>query len=290
MIFTSPENLNVMARFKTLLIACSLLLTGQAFAQKAWIEPSPTVVSDTITLWVDIAQCDNQSCLDLGPLYIWTWQPAEHAEGHPLVNGTGSRPWKNSNDALEMSPHPTRPNVWFYKMVPTDFYEVDAAAVYKSGISFLAKPKDGGGYGDPDLKTEDLVLAVIPPPQPSAVYVGMPANPKQDDVFTLIYDNNIEEKEAMQNLPEGDAYIIPCVTADSVNYDNMTNFFQVINDDKFKMEYKGDGIFYYTFVPEDYFSGVIPAGAKISQMDFIIRRKSNTARIEGDVQIPLCED
>lgn len=278
-----------MKRMKLSLSLFAFLLCGSTFAQKAWIEPSPTVVTDSITIWVDITQCDNQSCLDSMPLYIWTWQPTEHPEGHPLVNGLGSQAWKNSNDALQMSPHPTKPNVWFYKMVPTEFYEVAPSAVYSSGISLLVKPKDGGGYGDPDVKTEDLVLEVIPPPQPSAVYIGMPAQPQADDLFTLVYDNNIEEKAEMQNLSSGDAYIIPSVTADSVKYD-MTNFFAVTSDDKFKMSDKGNGVFYYTFIPEEYFGDLIPASSNMSLMEFIIRRKSTTDRIEKTVQIPVgCE-
>ena len=110
--------------------------------------------------------------------------------------------------------------------------------------------------------------------------------------FNVGYDydhSRTATKTFVKKVLNYDAYIIPSVTADSVKYD-MTNFFAVTSDDKFKMSDKGNGVFYYTFIPEEYFGDLIPAGSNISQMEFIIRRKSTTDRIEKTVQIPVgCE-
>ncbi|MEZ5172923.1 MAG: hypothetical protein R2850_05325 [Bacteroidia bacterium] len=59
--------------------------------------------------------------------------------------------------------------VYSYTMVPTEFYEVDAATVYENDIKFLVKPKDGGGYGIPS-KSEDLTFEVNPPNVARTVY------------------------------------------------------------------------------------------------------------------------
>jgi len=53
-------------------------------------------------------------------MYIWTWKPAEHPGGHPFVNGVGSAPWKNSNDAMKMTKNANGTFSW--KIVPTLFY------------------------------------------------------------------------------------------------------------------------------------------------------------------------
>ena len=39
-----------------------------------------------------------KQAIDAGEdVYLWTWKPAAHPDGHPLVNGTGSAPWKRSD-------------------------------------------------------------------------------------------------------------------------------------------------------------------------------------------------
>ena len=94
-------------------------------------------------------------------LFIWTWKPIEHPAGHPLANGIGAQAWKNSNDTLKMTKEAD--HIYSYTMIPTEFYGVEAAAVFTEDIHFLVKPKDGGGYGEPDRKSTDLIFEVNPP-------------------------------------------------------------------------------------------------------------------------------
>jgi hypothetical protein len=93
-------------------------------------------------------------------LFIWTWKPYEHPAGHPFANGIGAQPWKNSNDTLKMTKESN--HIYSYTMIPTEFYGVDEAVVFTEDIHFLVKPKDGGGYGDSDRKSTDLVLEINP--------------------------------------------------------------------------------------------------------------------------------
>ena len=132
-------------------ITAVLMSIGKLVAQKAWATPDPINPNDSITIWVDIKKCDRQQLAGTtDPLYMWTWTPNEHAVGHPLNNGT----WQASNDALQM--RSAGNDLYFYRMVPTQFYEVTAAELYNNDISLLLKKKDGTGGAAGEDKTEDL--------------------------------------------------------------------------------------------------------------------------------------
>lgn len=135
-----------------------LMSVGKLIAQKAWATPDPINPNDSITIWVDIKKCDRQQLAGTtDPLYMWTWTPKEHAKGHPLNNGT----WQASNDALQM--RSAGNDLYFYRMVPTQFYEVTAAELYNNDISLLLKKKDGTGGAAGEDKTEDLKIDLAPP-------------------------------------------------------------------------------------------------------------------------------
>ena len=67
-------------------------------------------------------------------------------------------------------------------------------------FTFLFKAKDGGGYGDPDVKTDDQSIAIDPPATDRNAFYHFPAKVMADDVLTLRYENWREEKSSMQNL------------------------------------------------------------------------------------------
>ncbi len=158
----------------------------------------PTFIdpSDSVVIIVDLNQMDSslahvQNLKDDAKagldVYVWTWRPREHQTGHPRVNGLGAQAWKNSNDALKM----TKVGSMLYRFTfgPTliDWYATDTATAYNQGLAFLVKPKDGGGYGDPDRKSEDIV---IPIPRPG-LNISMVSHPSpfyfagQNDVINL---------------------------------------------------------------------------------------------------------
>lgn len=221
-----------------------------------------------------------------GDVYLWTWKPAEHPEGHPLVNGTGSAPWKNSNDALRFTKNAD--GTFSFKMVPTLWYEVDATTVYNEDIHFLVKAKDGGGYGDPDVKTPDQSIAVDPPATERNPFYSFPARVMADDVVTLRYENWREEKSTMQNLNEDDCYVYAKVYYTDGTSFQIANAFNVGTNPKLKMAYIGDGNFQKRIVPTEFFN--VPATKTIDYLEFIIMRQSfatGADRVDEAVEVQI---
>lgn len=266
----------------SLLCMFFVALHGSTKAQIAWIEPDPTIVTDTIKLYIDLDKLDVSKEHNVllqahpGPFYIWTWSPFEHPVGSPKVNGEGEKPWKNSNEILKMEKDDSKgPKVYFYKMVPTDFYEVDAATVYSKGINFLVKPKDGGGYGDPDVKSTDMILAVKPPKLDKGTLYSFPSTILQDKLNCIIYDNSIEKKVTMQNLADGEAllYIKATIedTAGVQSFIEPSKFLQLQNNPKLVMKKDATGKFKLYMIPDQFLN--IPAGSTLKEIELTVRKK-----------------
>lgn len=253
--------------------ALSLILIAfcsASWAQKAYLADPDNFDPEAETkLMIDIKQCECQKLLDNpGPLYIWTWKPFELDGSDPNANGQ----WTASNAALELTNEGD--NVWSFTLIPTEFYKVDAATVYAEDFHFLVKGFDGGGGGtcEDENKTEDLSITVDPPFVPVTAIQGFPAVFQGDDVFTVIYNNNIEEKETMQNLEENNAYVyMLATTTDSVDY-QIETFFNTGKNPDLQMSYRGEGIFYKSFIPNDFFA--IPETETIQSMTFVVRKEN----------------
>ncbi len=256
------------------------LVKGQA----AWIEPDPTIVTQTIRLYVDLDKLDgsieHNALLKAspGPFYIWTWSPFEHPAGTPKANGIGEQAWKNSNDLLQMTKDSTKgPNVYYYEMIPTEFYEVPAADVYAKGINFLVKPKDGGGYGDPDIKSIDFILTVNPPRLDKGTLYPFPSTILQDKITCIVYDNAIEKKVSMQNIADGDALLyIKATIEDTLSGTTSTiepsKFLQLQNNPKLTMKKDATGKFKLYMVPNQFLN--IPSGSVLKEVELTIRKRA----------------
>ena len=90
-----------MKRINTLLL---LTLGLSASAQITTVPDENIDPADSLEIIFDPAALDLavghqdllKQAVDAGEdMYIWTWKPATHPDGHPYVNGTGSAPWKN---------------------------------------------------------------------------------------------------------------------------------------------------------------------------------------------------
>jgi hypothetical protein len=219
-------------------------------------------------------------------VYLWTWKPASHPDGHPLVNGTGSAPWKNSNEALKFTKNAN--GTFSFKMVPTLWYEVDAATVYAEDIHFLVKAKDGGGYGDPDVKTPDQVIAVDPPATERNPFYHFPAKVLSDDIVTLRYENWREEKASMQNLATDEVYVYAKVYYTDGSFTQIENAYNVGTNPKLKMKYIGDYNYEKRIVPREFFNS--PASKTIDYCEFIIMKKvfaSGADRVDEPVNVQI---
>lgn len=249
---------------KKIIALLTLTLGGLNSMAQVTTEPPENInPEDTLKIIVDISALDMgldhnvrlMDAVDAGEdMYIWTWNPVEHPAGHPLVNGTGSQAWKNSNDTLRMT-HEGGYS-FSYTMVPVDFYETDAATVYARDIEFLVKPKDGGGYGDPDIKSNDILVAVDPPTTTRDPVYHFPEFFTQNDVVTVVYDNNREPKTSMQNLSEGDLYVYIeyWKTGEDVETPGheVSLWTQVGNNTELEMTEAEPGIFHWSFEPYDF--------------------------------------
>lgn len=281
---------------KSILVLLGLVLSISGFSQKFWYETEGALMDEEITLFVDISKCDNQSIVDEGKIgldmYIWTWSPAEHGQGHKYVNGVGTQAWKSSNPELKMTrvdPTDLTSTVFSYTMIPTEFYEVDIKDVYDNDIKMLVKPEDGGGYGDPDYKTEDLELGLEAPKSEALLVGAFPSVPFLDDVFSVIYDNNLETESALLNLGEDEAYVYAAAwdstsaTAAKADYE-VTNYFTASRNPDLKMTYTGDGKFQFTIIPNEFFG--ITTGV-VNRMKFIVVKKDKTDRTAKDLDVVI---
>lgn len=247
-----------------------------ANAQKAWMTPDPINPDDSVTIWVDIKQCDCKRLLgSTEPLYFWTWMPRELPASDPLSNGT----WLASNEALKMTSAGN--DIWFFKMVPTKFYGVTSGTIYDKDFSFLIKKKDGtgaGGGGCNEDKTEDLKISIDPPKQGPQKVKPFPALAVKDtlstswnDVFTLIYDNQLEEKDSLEG--KSDFYVFVQGLGDNGTTYTITPITQVGNNPKLAMQSIGSQKFDFQTIPSQLFEGIVPAGVKLRYLRFQIVRK-----------------
>lgn len=211
-------------------------------------------------------------------MYIWTWNPFEWGANDSLANGLGSQAWKNSNPVLKMTKEAE--GVYSYTMTPTEFYAVDAATVYDKDIEFLVKPLDGGGYGDPDRKTEDLKVAVDPAITVRDPGYAFPVNPSADDVIQINYDYSRENFSdgrmqkrnsscEIEMLGEDEVWMFAeATTVDSSKY-VISNFFTVSQNPDLLMDYEGEGTYVRYIIPNEFFADVIPAGSEIISVRFV---------------------
>ena len=259
----------------------AILLPNALFSQAAFLEspesfdptkPCKIIVNLRLTSndWgiVEIAQNED--------MYLWIWKPAEHPAGHPLANGIGGAAWKNSNEALKMTKESE--GVYSYTFTPVEFFETSAATIYKEDFHFLVKPKDGGGYGDPDRKTEDLSVVVDPPAGPVVKFASVPVGKgdKKDtiasstqDVFSVIYNNSAEEKVSMQNATELFAHVI-AYDETGTSYTIAANARRAGDFPQLKMKLRKTSVFQFSFIPEKLFDGIIPVGKKIFKIEIQI--------------------
>jgi len=206
-------------------------------------------------------------------MYIWTWNPYEWGANDSLANGLGSQAWKNSNPALKMTKEAE--GIYSYTLTPTEFYAVDAATVYDKDIEFLVKPLDGGGYGDPDRKTEDLRLAVDPAITVKNPGYAFPVNPSADDVIEINYEysrENFSDGRMLRReindptcattlLGEGEVWMFAeATTEDSVKH-VISNFFTTPQNPDLLMDIKENGDYVRYIVPNEFFGDVIPPGS-----------------------------
>jgi hypothetical protein len=209
-------------------------------------------------------------------IYMWTWKPYEWPVGSERANGSGDRPWQNSNELLRLTKESDL--VYSYTMVPTEFYNVDAATVYDLDIHFLVKPKNGGGYDDPDRKSDDLVLEIDPPNVEKTVVYAFPSAPQQDDVIKVVYDNYRDTLSFMQNIPDGDCYLFIEATLTDGTEIKPASIFETVNTASLQMKIAQTGIFEFDLVPSLFLN--LQEGQQIDLLKLVALRR-DTSSLNG---------
>lgn len=254
-----------MRTLKYIAFSFSLVLAASnLFAQKAYLaDPENFDPEAETTFMVDLTKCDNQNLVgNAGPLYMWTWNPAELPATDPNANGS----WTASNPALEMTNEGG--DIWSFTLIPTEFYKVDKGTVYKNDFSLLVKALDGSDAGAGEMKTEDLSIAVDPPVTPAQVVAGFPSVANTDDVFTIVYDNLEEEKETMQNLSDSETlFAMLEFTLSDSSVVKPYSIFTIQENPELQMTAQGEGRFTLSMVPEAFFADLIPAGMTIISLE-----------------------
>jgi hypothetical protein len=165
--------------------------------------------------------------------------------------------------------------VYYYEMTPTVFYEVAASKVYTDGISFLVKPKNGGGYGAPDIKSEDINLTINAPRLDKGSLYTFPSVYLQDEITTIIYDNAIEAKTTMQGLNDGDALMyVKATVEDSTGIKSKivpVKFGELQDNPKMTMKKDASGKFKIMMIPSKFLN--IPSGKKLIDMEITVRKR-----------------
>jgi hypothetical protein len=286
-----------MKKSALLLVLSAFLGFGTvAFAQV--VTSSPVDYNDPTTevkIIVNLAQLDQtkEYVLNLiadaqsdSGIYIWTWKPFEWPIGSERANGSGDRPWQNSNELLRMTKESDL--VYSFTMVPTEFYSVDAATVYEQDIHFLIKPKNGGGYGEPDRKSDDLLLEINPPNVERTIVYSLPSAPLQDDIVKIVYDNYREEKVSMQNLAADDCFLFLEATLTDGSVVKPTTIFLTGTNPEQQMKYAGGGIFEFEFIPEMFLN--LQPGQRIDVLRAIVVRRvffDGDDRVDMELQVDM---
>jgi hypothetical protein len=191
---------------KHILTFALLIAAFGAFAQAAFVLPSPTNPNDSVTIFIDVAQTTGglKTMLTNHPeyidsVYMWTWNPS----GPVCGNGE----WGISNECMKLQ-HVSG-LIYMKKILPVDFYGTTPLQFFQNGISCLAKLKSGYAFPDDgvgEAKTEDLKIDVIPA-LCSEEFCYFPEAARWDDYFSITYDNSQETDPNLQNLADGECYV-----------------------------------------------------------------------------------
>lgn len=256
-----------------LILAIAVLGSTQAWSQAAFVSPSPTNANATMDLYIDVSQTTGglKAILANHPeyvdsVYMWTWVPSGPACG----NGD----WGVSNACMQLE----HVSGLLYKMtmVPTTFYACTPLNLFQNGISCLAKLKSGYAFaseGVGEAKTEDLHVDIVPA-LCADKFCYFPEAAKQDDFFSITYDNSQEMDVNLQNLGADECYVFMRAFTGTFTYFDVAPLANVTSTPALKMTDIGSGKFRLSFIMEDFFP--IPDGAVISKIAYYVVKPGYT--------------
>lgn len=226
------------------------------------------------------------------PIYIWAF-----IQG---CCGAQNGQWSNSNEANRMTQVGAAgadKYKWSFVMPSVkDFIgasynqakQAAAAASAASGtpptrsandtrLGFLVKGKDGTG----DIKSGDMEISFFGPVYLPTETRTFPANYSQEDVVTIVYDQNLEDNAAMKASTTVYLYIEGDINGNNTIPVSQANV-GTSTTPSMRMIDKGNKMFTYTFVPNRFFT--IPAGQRLTKIRYTVRSQ-NDQNINGGEKV-----
>ncbi|MFP4555245.1 MAG: hypothetical protein ACLFNU_00115 [Bacteroidales bacterium] len=208
--------------------------------------PAEPTANDEITLTVEFT-CSEFDQWGEEDIYLWVWaEGLEDPVGLPNMfpdqddveptNGLGDEAWKNSNPYLQMEKIGDK--TYQYVFTPTVMFDRNPSDLEYMG--FLCKPKDGGGYGDPDMKTEDQEIEFKSLEFLEKLGRTFPGTVSANDFVTIYFNQGLSNDPAVstyngdlwititpyvKNTPAGNAVTFPTKTQPRGNF---TEYFVTI--------------------------------------------------------------
>ncbi|TAE75526.1 MAG: hypothetical protein EAZ85_02310 [Bacteroidetes bacterium] len=241
--------------------------------------------SDPIKLIVDVsgvpvlkAEVDANK-----PIYIWAFIGSDAP-----TNGQ----WLNSNEANRMTQVGAAgadkykwsiviPSVKEFVAITYNQAKQVAVAAGRpetaTRLGFLVKGKNGDG----GIKSGDIEIPFVGPVYIPTETRTFPANYSQEDVVTIIYDQNLEDNAAMKASTTVYLYIEGDINGNNTIPVSQANV-GTSTTPSMRMIDKGNKMFTYTFVPNRFFT--IPAGQRLTKIRYTVRSQ-NDQNINGGQKV-----
>lgn len=218
------------------------------------------------------------------PIYIWAF-----IQG---CCGAQNGQWDNSNEANRMTQVGAAgadKYKWSFVMpsvkdfIGASYNQAKQAAVANgrsetaTRLGFLVKGKNGTG----DIKSGDIEIPFVGPVYLPTETRTFPANYSQEDVVTIVYDQNLEDNAAMKASTTVFLYIEGDINGNNTIPVSQANV-GTSTTPSMRMIDKGNKTFTYTFVPNRFFT--IPAGQRLTKIRYTVRSQ-NDQNINGGEKV-----
>jgi hypothetical protein len=261
-------------------VQAQIIVNVTAPATNQFISGTPSFsFTQPVKLVVDISGIPALVAEENAGRSIYIWGFIQGCCGAP-TNGD----WTSSNEANKMTRESagkwsiTLPSVKDF--VGASYNQAKQAArsagraETETRLGFLVKGKDGSG--SPEKKSGDMEIAFTGPVYVATEFSTFPANYSQEDVATILYDQNLEDNATMKTQTE--VYVF--MEADLVGGGTITPFTpaQVATTPSLKMTDLGGKKYRFSFIPTKFFS--LTGTQRISKIRITMRSKTD-ANING---------
>jgi len=245
-----------------LLFFCATVL----FAQKVTFQPASFTAEDKVTVTIDVTgtPMDGKE-----PAYLWSWcQKNGSFTANSKTNGSA---WQNSSEDNKFTK--IAKNVWSISFKPTEFYGVQPSELDEIGI--IAKTKDGSA------QTSNAYGKIDPLVYTPAVFKIFPANFTENDIVTIIYNQNLEKNADAKTVKEVYVYTacnIKRADGSSAEWQyQKADWGDVGNTNALKFVSQGNGIYTLTLSPRQFYA--VKATEKITSLNLVFRNKDGSIKL-----------